>query len=214
MGGRRSQQSRSCLAACDDAEATGAAVGQPSRPGGLRPASARFGDPRRRRPSSPDRPAPSCDTGSVPRWWIRAWRRGTGSAIWALNSAEWVVALLGLLTAGGVLVPVNTRFKGPEAAEMLCRSGARVLVTVTDFLGTDYVSMLQRREQPTQRSGRPSSWPAGNAPDRRRGMAHLPRPSDRRRPGRGRPAPAGARPARTPRTSCSPPARRACPRAS
>jgi acyl-CoA synthetase (AMP-forming)/AMP-acid ligase II len=41
-----------------------------------------------------------------------------------------------------VLVPVNTRFKGAEAAVVLERSGARVLVTVTDFLGTDYVAML------------------------------------------------------------------------
>ena len=55
---------------------------------------------------------------------------------------EWVVAALGTLEAGAVLVPVNTRFKGPEAADMLRRSRARVLVTVTDFLGTDYVAML------------------------------------------------------------------------
>ena len=37
----------------------------------------------------------------------------------------------------------NTRFKGAEAADLLARSGARVLVTVTDFLGTDYVAMLE-----------------------------------------------------------------------
>jgi HIP---CoA ligase len=70
---------------------------------------------------------------------------GTGDrvAIWAPNSAGWVVAALGLFQAGAVLVPVNTRFKGPEAADILSRSRARVLVTVTDFLGTDYVSMLE-----------------------------------------------------------------------
>ena len=67
---------------------------------------------------------------------------GERVAIWAFNSAEWVVAMLGSLTAGAVLVPINTRFKGPEAAQVLERSGARVLVTVTDFLGTDYVAML------------------------------------------------------------------------
>jgi HIP---CoA ligase len=67
---------------------------------------------------------------------------GDRVAIWAFNSAEWVVALLGTLDAGAVLVPVNTRFKGPEAAQVLERSGAKVLVTVTDFLGTDYVAML------------------------------------------------------------------------
>src|ERR1700722_4531316 len=64
-------------------------------------------------------------------------------AIWCGNCAEWTVAALGVFAAGGVLVPVNTRFKGAEAALVLSRSGARVLVTVTDFLGTDYVAMLE-----------------------------------------------------------------------
>src|SRR5262249_5004752 len=41
--------------------------------------------------------------------------RGDRVAIWAPNSAEWIVAAFGLLTAGGVLVPVNTRFKAAEA---------------------------------------------------------------------------------------------------
>ena len=67
---------------------------------------------------------------------------GDRVAIWAFNSAEWVVAVLGLLQAGAVLAPVNTRFKGLEAADILARSHARALVTVTDFLGTDYVAML------------------------------------------------------------------------
>jgi HIP---CoA ligase len=68
---------------------------------------------------------------------------GDRVALWAPNSAEWIIACLGLFQAGAVLVPVNTRFKGPEAAEILSRSRARVLVTVTDFLGTDYVAMLR-----------------------------------------------------------------------
>lgn len=71
---------------------------------------------------------------------------GTGDrvAIWAPNSARWVVAVLGLWQVGAVLVPVNTRFKGAEAADILERTGTRVLVTVTDFLGTDYLAMLDR----------------------------------------------------------------------
>jgi len=68
---------------------------------------------------------------------------GDRVAIWSPNSAEWVVAALGIFSAGGVLVPVNTRFKGAEAADVLLRSRARVLVTVTGFLGNDYVSMLE-----------------------------------------------------------------------
>jgi len=68
---------------------------------------------------------------------------GERVALWAPNSAEWIVAVLGLLRAGAVLVPVNTRFKGTEAADILARSRARALVTVTDFRGTDYLALLE-----------------------------------------------------------------------
>jgi HIP---CoA ligase len=67
---------------------------------------------------------------------------GDRVAIWAPNSAAWVITSLGVYAAGGVLVPINTRFKASEAAHVLNTSGARFLCTVTDFLGTDYVSEL------------------------------------------------------------------------
>jgi acyl-CoA synthetase (AMP-forming)/AMP-acid ligase II len=63
-------------------------------------------------------------------------------AIWAPNSAAWVVAALGAVGAGAVLVPLNTRFKGAEAAYILRSSGARILFTVSGFLGIDYPAML------------------------------------------------------------------------
>jgi acyl-CoA synthetase (AMP-forming)/AMP-acid ligase II len=68
--------------------------------------------------------------------------RGDRVAIWAPNSAAWVVAALGAVGAGAVLVPLNTRFKGAEAAYILRSSGARVLFTVQGFLGIDYPAML------------------------------------------------------------------------
>jgi acyl-CoA synthetase (AMP-forming)/AMP-acid ligase II len=68
---------------------------------------------------------------------------GEGVAIWAFNCLEWVIAALGALSAGAVVVPVNTRFKGAEAADVLSRSGARALVTVNGFLNVDYVEMLR-----------------------------------------------------------------------
>jgi acyl-CoA synthetase (AMP-forming)/AMP-acid ligase II len=46
-------------------------------------------------------------------------------AIWAPNCAEWVVALLGLQSVGAVLVPLNTRYKGVEAADILGAAGPR-----------------------------------------------------------------------------------------
>ncbi len=68
---------------------------------------------------------------------------GDRVAVWAPNIWEWVVAGLGVHLAGGVLVPVNTRFKGREADFILQKSGARILFTVTDFLDTDYVALLR-----------------------------------------------------------------------
>jgi HIP---CoA ligase len=69
-------------------------------------------------------------------------RPGDRVALWAPNSLDWIVASLGIYAAGAVLVPVNTRFKGTEAAHVLRTAGARLLVTVTDFLGADYIGML------------------------------------------------------------------------
>ena len=68
---------------------------------------------------------------------------GDRVAIWAPNCAEWIVAALGAVGAGAVLVPLNTRYKGAEAAYILRASGARVLFTVQGFLGTDYPAMLE-----------------------------------------------------------------------
>jgi acyl-CoA synthetase (AMP-forming)/AMP-acid ligase II len=63
-------------------------------------------------------------------------------AIWAPNCAEWVLAALGALRSGAVLVPLNTRFKGGEAAYILRSSGATLLLTVRGFLGFDYPTLL------------------------------------------------------------------------
>jgi acyl-CoA synthetase (AMP-forming)/AMP-acid ligase II len=68
---------------------------------------------------------------------------GDRVAIWAPNCWEWIVALLGLQSAGAVLVPLNTRYKGAEAADILRRSNARLLFCVEGFLGNEYVSMLR-----------------------------------------------------------------------
>ena len=68
---------------------------------------------------------------------------GARVAIWAPNCAEWMLAALGALRAGAVLVPMNTRFKGGEAAYILRASGATTLVTVRGFLGLDYPALLR-----------------------------------------------------------------------
>src|ERR671911_611469 len=73
---------------------------------------------------------------------------GDRIAIWAPNMAEWVIAALGAFRAGAMVVTVNTRFKGNEAAHVIRTAGARTLVTVTDFLGTDYVALLAEADRP------------------------------------------------------------------
>jgi HIP---CoA ligase len=68
---------------------------------------------------------------------------GERVAIWAPNIHEWIVGALGTQMAGGVVVPLNTRFKGAEAVDILARSGARMLLCVNGFLGNDYVAALR-----------------------------------------------------------------------
>ncbi|MFF8838237.1 FadD3 family acyl-CoA ligase [Streptomyces sp. NPDC015130] len=71
-------------------------------------------------------------------------RAGDRVAIWAPNTLDWIVSALGAVTAGAVLVPLNTRFKGTEAAQVLQRSRARLLFVTGTFLGTSYVASLRR----------------------------------------------------------------------
>jgi acyl-CoA synthetase (AMP-forming)/AMP-acid ligase II len=66
--------------------------------------------------------------------------KGERVAVWAPNSAEWMIAAFGLLTAGGILVPVNTRFKAAEAADVIGRSGAKAVLVQKGFLGQDYTA--------------------------------------------------------------------------
>lgn len=71
-------------------------------------------------------------------------RPGDRVGIWAPNSLDWMVSALGAVSVGAVLVPLNTRFKGAEAAYVLRRSGARLLFVTGTFLGTSYVASLRR----------------------------------------------------------------------
>ena len=64
--------------------------------------------------------------------------KGDRVALWAPNSAEWIVAAFGLLTAGGVLVPVNTRYKTDEAHDIVQRSGAKAVLVQQGFLGLEF----------------------------------------------------------------------------
>ncbi|MFB6940985.1 FadD3 family acyl-CoA ligase [Streptomyces sp. NPDC060286] len=73
---------------------------------------------------------------------------GDRVAVWAPNTLDWIVSALGAVTAGAVLVPLNTRFKGTEAAYVLERSRAKLLFVTGTFLGTSYVASLRRADVP------------------------------------------------------------------
>lgn len=80
--------------------------------------------------------------------------KGDRVAIWAPNSRDWITAALGALTAGGVLVPMNTRYKGAEARYVLAKTRAKLLFVTGTFLGTSYTGML-RDAAGTGTPGRP-----------------------------------------------------------
>jgi len=74
--------------------------------------------------------------------------KGDRIAIWAPNSREWIIAALGALSAGAAIVPLNTRLKGREAGDILRRTNTRLLVTVGEFLGTDYRALIADEDLP------------------------------------------------------------------
>ena len=68
--------------------------------------------------------------------------KGDRLAIWAPNMNEWVLSAIGAHKAGGIIVPINTRMKGKEAAYILNNSQAKILFSVNDFLGSNYFDFL------------------------------------------------------------------------
>jgi HIP---CoA ligase len=60
---------------------------------------------------------------------------GDRVALWVPNTLEAAVALLAVLVAGGVAVPLNTRYRGPEVSEILRRARCRMVIAAGSFLG-------------------------------------------------------------------------------
>ncbi len=74
--------------------------------------------------------------------------RGDRVAIWALNSAQWIVAAAGAQSVGAILVPLNTRLQGSEAADILRRAGVKLLLTVTELEKGEPLAMLAEHALP------------------------------------------------------------------
>src|SRR6202171_4295307 len=76
---------------------------------------------------------------------------GDRVAIWSPNTWHWVVACLATHYAGGVVVPLNTRYTAGEATDILARTDAPLLVAMGEFLGADKVKDLDRDALPKLR---------------------------------------------------------------
>src|ERR1700737_1900508 len=76
---------------------------------------------------------------------------GGGVAVWSPNTWHWVVACLATHYAGGVLVPLNTRYTASEATDILARTGAPLLIGMGEFLGADKTAESDRDALPALR---------------------------------------------------------------
>lgn len=75
---------------------------------------------------------------------------GDRISIWSQNSPEWMVASLSATSIGAVVSPINTRFKGVEAARYVRAARPRFLFTTRGFLGADYPEMLRAELEPAE----------------------------------------------------------------
>jgi len=68
--------------------------------------------------------------------------KGDRIALWVPNRWEWIAAAIAIQSTGAVLVPLNTRLKGREVAEVLDRARVRHVISAGHFLGAFYPDML------------------------------------------------------------------------
>jgi fatty-acyl-CoA synthase len=80
----------------------------------------------------------------VARGLIRAGvRPGDKAAIWLLNCPQWIFAMFALAKIGAVHVPINTRFRTVDLAQVLERSNASTLITHDVSGPVDYLAMVR-----------------------------------------------------------------------
>ena len=68
--------------------------------------------------------------------------KGDRVCVWAPNSWQWEVFALAVTYAGGTLTPVNTRYTGHEAVDVVARTQAKVVAVADGFLGRSQYDAL------------------------------------------------------------------------
>ncbi len=68
---------------------------------------------------------------------------GEKVALWLLNGPEWIFAMFALAKIGAVHVPINTRFRTVDLAQILERSNATTLITHDVSGPVDYLGMVR-----------------------------------------------------------------------
>jgi fatty-acyl-CoA synthase len=67
---------------------------------------------------------------------------GDRVALWLPNSLAWLAAYFACARLGAIAVAVNTRFRSAEIADIVGRSGAKLLVLWPDFRHVDFLGIL------------------------------------------------------------------------
>ncbi len=67
---------------------------------------------------------------------------GDKVGIWMSNIPEWITAYFAIARAGGVVVPMNTRYKTHEVGYILGNAEAKAVFLAPGFLGIDYAALL------------------------------------------------------------------------
>ncbi|MDG6225069.1 MAG: AMP-binding protein [Candidatus Thermoplasmatota archaeon] len=68
--------------------------------------------------------------------------KGDRVGLYMPNYPEWIIAFFGISRMGGVVVPMNTRYRKGEVEYIMNNSEATALVMASNFLNMDYVNIL------------------------------------------------------------------------
>lgn len=65
---------------------------------------------------------------------------GDRVALWAPNTLDAAIALLAIVVSGGIVVPLNTRYRAREVAGILERARCRMIIAPGSFLGRSFAA--------------------------------------------------------------------------